>query len=63
MYLARKLTGLSLEEIGGYFGGRDHSTVLHALRRIDEHRNEDLRLGSTLEELSDQLRHRRRRPE
>jgi chromosomal replication initiator protein len=59
MYLARKLTGLSLEEIGGYFGGRDHSTVLHALRRIDNRRNEDPRLALALEELSDKLRHRR----
>ena len=32
MYLARELTGHSLEEIGGYFGGRDHSTVLHACK-------------------------------
>ena len=36
MYLARELTPLSLEEIGGYFGGRDHTTVLHACRKIDE---------------------------
>ena len=35
MYLARDLTGHSLEEIGGYFGGRDHTTVLHAYRNID----------------------------
>ncbi len=34
MYLARELTGLSLEEIGSYFGGRDHSTVLHACRKV-----------------------------
>jgi chromosomal replication initiator protein len=34
MYLARKLTTLSLDEIGGHFGGRDHSTVLHAERVI-----------------------------
>ena len=30
MYIARELTSMSLEEIGGYFGGRDHTTVLHA---------------------------------
>src|SRR5262249_35803999 len=30
MYLARRLTSLSLEQIGAFFGGRDHSTVLHA---------------------------------
>jgi chromosomal replication initiator protein len=36
MYLARKLTPLSLEEIGGHFGGRDHSTVLHAERSVED---------------------------
>lgn len=34
MYLARQLTSQSLEEIGNYFGGRDHTTVLHASRAI-----------------------------
>jgi chromosomal replication initiator protein len=36
MYLARQLTALSLEEIGSFFGGRDHSTVLYACRRVEE---------------------------
>ncbi len=63
MYLARELTGLSLEEIGGYFGGRDHSTVLHALRRVGEQRKEDPDLAMALEELSDSLRRRRRESE
>ncbi len=35
MYLARQLTGKSFEEIGGYFGGRDHTTVLHGCRRTE----------------------------
>lgn len=35
MYLARKLTRHSLEEIGGYFGGRDHTTVMHAIRIVE----------------------------
>ena len=35
MYLARKHTRFSLEEIGGYFGGRDHTTVMHAVRTIE----------------------------
>jgi chromosomal replication initiator protein len=35
MYLARQLTDLSLEQIGAYFGGRDHSTVLHACRKVE----------------------------
>ncbi len=34
MFLARKITRHSLEEIGGFFGGRDHSTVLHAVRKL-----------------------------
>jgi chromosomal replication initiator protein len=36
MYLARQFTPYSLEEIGGYFGGRDHTTVLHAVRTITQ---------------------------
>jgi chromosomal replication initiator protein len=36
MFLARRHTRYSLEEIGGYFGGRDHTTVLHAVRTVDE---------------------------
>jgi chromosomal replication initiator protein len=35
MYLARRNTRFSLEEIGGYFGGRDHTTVMHAVRSIE----------------------------
>ncbi|MBE3124469.1 MAG: chromosomal replication initiator protein DnaA [Acidobacteria bacterium] len=34
MYLARRLTNRSLEEIGAFFGGRDHTTVLHSERKI-----------------------------
>ena len=35
MYLAREMTDLTLPEIGEHFGGRDHSTVIHALEKID----------------------------
>lgn len=35
MFLARKHTRHSLEEIGGYFGGRDHTTVMHAVRTVE----------------------------
>ncbi|MEL7087628.1 MAG: helix-turn-helix domain-containing protein, partial [Planctomycetota bacterium] len=34
MYLARKRTRFSLEEIGGYFGGRDHTTVMHSIEVV-----------------------------
>jgi chromosomal replication initiator protein len=36
MYLARQLTDLSLVQIGAFFGGRDHSTVLHACRKVEQ---------------------------
>ena len=41
MYLAKRLTTRSLPEIGRKFGGRDHSTVIHAVRRIEELRATD----------------------
>lgn len=59
MYLARKLTPLSLEEIGGYFGGRDHSTVLHAERVIEADRRHDSETAETLSLLTRQLLARR----
>jgi chromosomal replication initiator protein len=59
MYLARKLTPLSLEEIGAHFGGRDHSTVLHAERAVDSTRRSDRETAETLAELTSQLLARR----
>ena len=51
MYLARQLTDLSLEQIGSYFGGRDHSTVLHACRKIEEALGRDAVLSGTVRQL------------
>ena len=51
MWLARKYTRYSLEEIGGYFGGRDHTTVLHAIRTIGSRRDQDPDLGKAVERL------------
>ena len=41
MYLAKRLTTRSLPEIGRKFGGRDHSTVIHAVRRVEQLRDSD----------------------
>ena len=60
MYLARHLTRHSLEEIGGYFGGRDHTTVLHANRAIKNLRHTDPAFHAALEQLSQQLSAARR---
>ena len=41
MYLAKQLTSRSLPEIGRKFGGRDHTTVMHAVRKVEELRSTD----------------------
>jgi chromosomal replication initiator protein len=51
MYLARQLTPLSLEQIGAYFGGRDHSTVLHACRKVEQALGGDARLSGAVRAL------------
>jgi len=55
MHLARNLTRHSLEEIGGYFGGRDHTTVLHADRTIKALCGNDPHLQATLDRLSQDI--------
>jgi chromosomal replication initiator protein len=55
MYLARKHTRFSLGEIGGYFGGRDHTTVMHAIRTIDGKRTGDVALDRDLIRLEESL--------
>ncbi|MCH7994564.1 MAG: chromosomal replication initiator protein DnaA [Planctomycetes bacterium] len=56
MYLARKMTGHSLEQVGGYFGGRDHTTVLHASRLIARSLAEDDALRVAIEEITREVR-------
>jgi chromosomal replication initiator protein len=51
MYLARQLTGLSLEQIGAYFGGRDHSTVLHACRKVAQGVDDDAVLSGAVRQI------------
>ncbi len=55
MYLARRLTSHSLEEIGGYFGGRDHSTVLHAVNNIERLRKSDNDMNAVVDDLERRL--------
>ncbi len=51
VYLARKLTNSSLEQIGQFFGDRDHTTMLHAYRRIEELLESDPNVRRTVGEL------------
>ncbi len=55
MYLAKRLTTRSLPEIGRKFGGRDHSTVIHAVKRIEELRDSDREVDAAVRVLLQEL--------
>jgi chromosomal replication initiator protein len=55
MYLTRELTDLSLPEIAAAFNRRDHTTVLHAIRKVEARALEDATLTRTIEQLSAEL--------
>ena len=55
MYLAKRLTTRSLPEIGRKFGGRDHSTVIHAVRRIEDLRDKDREIDGAVRTLLREL--------
>jgi chromosomal replication initiator protein len=56
MYLAKELTQKSLPEIGELFGGRDHTTVLHAVRKIGGERNKNPEMNHALHVLEQTLK-------
>ena len=56
MYLAKELTQKSLPEIGELFGGRDHTTVLHAVRKIGAERQQNTELNQQLHVLEQTLK-------
>ncbi|SLN53998.1 Chromosomal replication initiator protein DnaA [Roseovarius albus] len=49
MYLCKQMTSRSLPEIGRRFGGRDHTTVMHGVKRIEELRTQDAQIAEDLE--------------
>jgi len=55
MWLARHHTRFSLEEIGGYFGGRDHTTVMHAIKSVNAKKTTNDQLDQDLIRLQNQL--------
>ena len=56
MYLAKEMTQKSLPEIGELFGGRDHTTVMHAVRKITQQRGKDSELNHALHVLEQTLK-------
>jgi chromosomal replication initiator protein len=60
MYLCRKYTETSFPAIGDKFGGRDHSTVIHASKTIERKIKEDPHMQTTIEKLERNLNIRKR---
>jgi chromosomal replication initiator protein len=52
MYLLRAFGGMSLKEIGAYFGGKDHSTVIHAIDKITNLKKEDPTLSQDIQKIT-----------
>jgi chromosomal replication initiator protein len=55
MYLCRELTDASYPEIGRHFGGKDHTTIIHACRQVGKAKENDPALHATLETLKEQI--------
>jgi chromosomal replication initiator protein len=55
MYLARRHTKLSLEEIGGHFGGRDHTTVMHAVKTVSNDCDQDKAIAEQVSQIDSGL--------
>ncbi|HLT85629.1 MAG TPA: helix-turn-helix domain-containing protein, partial [Phototrophicaceae bacterium] len=60
MYLCRELTELSLPKIGQLFGGRDHTTVMHANRKIREQMAEKRSTFNQVTELTNRIKQKAR---
>ncbi|MFW6377235.1 MAG: chromosomal replication initiator protein DnaA [bacterium] len=55
MYLSRELTDLSLPQIGEEFGGRDHTTVIHAHNKIEQKIEDELDFNTTIDKLKERI--------
>jgi chromosomal replication initiator protein len=55
MYIARNVIGLSLSAIGSYFGGKDHTTVLHSIQKIEQMKD-DPQIEVLLNEINRKLK-------
>jgi len=60
MYLSRTIADVSFPSIAEKFGGRDHSTVIHAVRAVEQRRSQDPDTGNLLSRLEDEIRARQR---
>jgi len=56
MYLSRKMTDASLVSIGEKFGGKDHATVIHSIKKIESELHVQKELKSTVEKIVQKLK-------
>ena len=55
MYICRNILDSSLSSVGMYFGGRDHTTVIHAIKTIDKKQSAKPKIGETIDQISKEL--------
>ncbi len=55
IYLTHELTNLSIQEIGGHFGGRDHSTINYAIKKMTDYLDADVKLRTSVDMLRKQI--------
>ena len=55
MFLCRDLIRTSLSNIGVYFGGRDHTTVMHAIKKIEEKKAKKKNIGENIAQITQEL--------
>ena len=56
IYILREVTGMSMEDIGSEFGGRDHSTVVYSINDMQKKLETDTRLRETVEDIIKNVR-------
>ena len=56
IYVVREITGMSMEDIGREFGGRDHSTIVYSLKSVETNLEKDRRLKETVEDIIKNVR-------
>ena len=52
MYLCRNLLDASLSSVGIYFGGRDHTTVMHAIKTVEQKKKEKTKVGQNINQIT-----------
>ena len=55
VFLARRLTNKSLQEVGEFFGGRDHTTIMHSCRKLEEAVGRDAETREMLDSIRSRL--------